>query len=63
LPAAAVQAPLVLAGDHEPLMLRIQILLGRGLQQPPVVFVDGDGALDQLVELLNPAEVVQALRG
>jgi hypothetical protein len=61
--AAAVRTAFIFARDQEPLVLGIEVLLRGGMQEPPVLLVNGDRALEELVKLVDPAEVVQALRG
>ena len=54
--------PMELAGDDEPLVIPVaQVRFGGRLQQPPVVLVDLDHRLAKVVDLVQAAELAQAL--
>ena len=58
---AAMRTALKLAGDDHAVVLDGQIRLSRGLQEPPVVLVSFDHLLAEVVDLVDAAEVLQAL--
>ncbi len=60
---AAMLAALELAGHDEAVMRDVHVLVGRGVQQPPVVRMDFDGLFQQRVDFGDAIEALQTIDG
>ena len=59
LPPPRWFAAIELAGHDESLMRDVHVLVGRGVQQPPVVRMDLDGLFQQRVDFVDAIEALQ----
>ena len=55
-PSAPLVPPLKLAGDDEPMVRQVHVVLGRDTQQLPVVLVDFDHRFAKRVDLAEPVQ-------
>src|SRR5260370_34361673 len=61
--AAAVVAAVELAGDDVAVVVVAGVILRRGVEQPPVLFVDLDDGLAEVVDLVGAAQRLEASSG